>query len=66
MTEKERYIERHRQSIRKYFKDTTNEGKICKYYTLQEQEYVLESIFKMNRDDIRKIHDDVYKEVYLK
>ena len=58
---KESYIKRYEETLRDYFDDGTEQGRIAKYAKSKEQEYVLETVFGVSYEDIKAIHDKEYR-----
>lgn len=61
---KGQYINHYRKSLQKYFADTTEEGRIAKYYANEEIKYALENVFGMSKEEVSKIYDEELRAKY--
>ena len=58
------YVEHYQELVRKYFADTTEEGRIDKYARIAEAEYVLIHVFGMNEEAIHTLYQLQYSACY--
>lgn len=58
------YLAYYRKSVKKYFTDKTEEGRIDKNARLEEMEYVLANVFGMSKGEIKEKYSRLYREAH--
>ena len=63
---KERFIERYKEAINKYFNAFDSDGRMIRNYIVSEYEHILEEEFEMKHEEVREVYDELYKQRYGK
>ena len=61
---KDKFIGRYKAAVINYFNATDRDGRIVKSYIFTEYENILVEEFGMDRNEVREIYDDLYKQKY--
>lgn len=65
---KERFIQRYKDALNKYFNTGKGDpdGRLIWNYIVSEYEHILEEEFGMSHEEVREIYDELYKQRYGK